>query len=740
MDRTTPQPDAPPRAHAGPADEDAIGLPHIPGYRILRKLGQGGMATVWLAVQESLERQVSIKVMAREALLDEISKQRFEHEARTIAKLEHPCIVSVHEVGRTAEGRLYYVMPYLANGDLAQRDFAGDEPRIAEVLRSLLSALEYAHARGIVHRDVKAENVLFDNADRPLLTDFGIALSKRDKTRITTVGLVVGSGGYMAPEQARGDDVDGRADLYSVGVLAFELVTGRLPFLSPEALALALMHAQDPVPRLPPEKRHWQAFIDRAMAKSPDDRYRNAAQMQRALDRVALRAGDAPPARLRRALDAIRHDRAWRSPGAMLALGGVIAAGLALAFGPGLVERLRADDTPPAFFTGREDAPADADAADAAEALPAPAPADATPAEALALVAEAEAMIARGALSRPAGANAGERLLAAQALAPAAPQVLAALEALEGAFAQRLVRALDAGQLDDAQALFERAREFTAAAGRSASPGWRALRAGALEALVRRVDERIAVRDVAGAEATLARAPAFGLDPAHPDLAALPERIAAVVPLAPGDVVPGAGPEAVLASVDAAGAPRLAVMREEVSRGDYAAFARATGRPEARCHSRLSVLQVVRRRSWGDPGFAQSDAHPVVCVSQPDAVAYAAWLSQRTGERWRLPTLAEWRAGALGGAPAPTCASARLDCGRERGTAAGGTLAANALGLRHVSGNVSEWTADCAGEACRTAGPGWRDAPRLRGADASEDQTAARGYDDVGLRLVRALP
>lgn len=737
MDRTTPPPDAP-RSVAGHADEDAIGLPNIPGYRILRKLGQGGMATVWLAVQESLERQVSIKVMAREALLDEISKQRFEHEARTIAKLEHPCIVSVHEVGRTSEGRLYYVMPYLANGDLAQRDFIHDEPRIAEVLRSLLSALEYAHARGIVHRDVKAENVLFDNADRPLLTDFGIALSKRDKTRITTVGLVVGSGGYMAPEQARGDEVDGRADLYSVGVLAYELVTGRLPFLSPEALALALMHAQDPVPRLPPEKRHWQAFIDRAMAKSPDDRYRNAAQMQRALDRVALRAGDAPRAKLRRAVDAIRHDRAWRSPGAMLALGGVIAAGLALAFGPALVERLRADDAPPAFFTGREEA--GAGDAPAAEALPAPAPADATPAEALALVTEAEAMIARGALSRPAGANAGERLLAAQALAPAAPQVLDAMAALEDAFARRIARALEAGQLDDAQALFERAREFTAAAGRSAAPGWRALRAATLAALVRRVDDRIAARDVAGAEAALARAAALGLDPAHPDLAALPERIAAVVPLAPGEVVPGAGPEAVLVAVDADGAPRLAMMREEVSRGDYAAFARATGRPEARCHSRLSLLQVVRRRSWSEPGFQQSSAHPVVCVSQPDAVAYAAWLSQRTGERWRLPTLAEWRAGAQPGAPAPTCASARLDCGRDRGTAAGGTLAANALGLRHVSGNVSEWTADCRGEACRTAGPGWRDAPRLRGADASEDQVAARGYDDVGLRLVRALP
>ena len=217
-------------------------MPDIPGYRIVRRIGKGGMSFVYLGVQISLDRQVAIKVMAPEALKDEKSKARFEQEAHTIAKLEHPCIVGVHEVGRTPQGLLYYVLPYLARGHLGQRDFSNDEPRIIEVLRSLLSALEYAHTRGIVHRDVKAENVLFDNADRPLLTDFGIALQRSDTSnRITTAGLAVGSGGYMAPEQARGEAVDGRADLYSVGVLAFELLTGRLPYLSSDPLGLALM-------------------------------------------------------------------------------------------------------------------------------------------------------------------------------------------------------------------------------------------------------------------------------------------------------------------------------------------------------------------------------------------------------------------------------------------------------------------------------------------------------------------
>ncbi|MEO6172932.1 MAG: serine/threonine-protein kinase, partial [Arenimonas sp.] len=262
-------------------------MPDIPGYRVLRRIGKGGMSQVYLGVQESLDRQVAIKVMSPEALADEVSKQRFEQEARTIAKLEHPCIVGIHEVGRSHQGLMYYVLPYLAKGHLGQRDFTNDEARTFEVLRALLSALEYAHARGIVHRDVKAENVLFDNADRPLLTDFGIALSKKDNTRITTAGLAVGSGGYMAPEQARGEAVDGRADLYSVGVLAYELVTGRLPYLANDPLSLALMHAQDPIPRLSHDRKHWQGFIDRAMAKIPENRFRNAQQMLSALNQLA---------------------------------------------------------------------------------------------------------------------------------------------------------------------------------------------------------------------------------------------------------------------------------------------------------------------------------------------------------------------------------------------------------------------------------------------------------------------
>jgi serine/threonine protein kinase len=303
--------------------DNAALFPDIPGYRFQKRLGQGGMATVYMALQESLDRPVGIKVMEREALTDETSKSRFEHEARTIARLAHPSIVSIHEVGRTADGRMYYSMSYLPNGDLAQRDLRKDEPHIVEVLRALLSALDYAHERGIVHRDVKRENVLFDTLNHPQLTDFGIALSTTETTRITTAGFAVGSSGYMAPEQARGDVVDGRADLYSVGVLAYELLTGELPFRASDPLALALMHQQSPVPRLPPERHHWQAFIDRAMAKSPSQRFDDARQMQQELDRIDRRSGNALSNRVLRTFDRTVEGKGWYRP-RLLALGGAL--------------------------------------------------------------------------------------------------------------------------------------------------------------------------------------------------------------------------------------------------------------------------------------------------------------------------------------------------------------------------------------------------------------------------------
>jgi formylglycine-generating enzyme required for sulfatase activity len=277
-------------------EADLEALPYIDGYNITRRLGRGGMADVYLAMQIALARPVAIKVLAAERTFGDETAQRFEQEARMIARLDHPNIVSIYDVGLTTDGRLFYVMPYLPNGDLSTRRPGDDEQAVVAIVRALLHALGFAHQHGIVHRDVKPENVLFDKLDRPLLADFGIALSQQHFERVTREGSTMGSSGYMSPEQARGHGLDGRADLYSLGVVTYEMLSGELPFRGPDTLSMALAHVEQPIPRLPPHRRRWQAFIDKAMAKQPDQRFQNAAQMETALDTIAEHGGSRPEA------------------------------------------------------------------------------------------------------------------------------------------------------------------------------------------------------------------------------------------------------------------------------------------------------------------------------------------------------------------------------------------------------------------------------------------------------------
>ncbi len=752
-------------------------MPEIPGYRVLRRIGKGGMSQVYLGVQESLDRQVAIKVMAPAALTDEISKQRFEHEARTIAKLEHPCIVGIHEVGRTRQGLLYYVLPYLAKGHLGQKDFTHDEDRVVEVLRALLSALEYAHARGIVHRDVKAENVLFDNADRPLLTDFGIALSKRDTTRITTAGLAVGSGGYMAPEQARGEVVDGRADLYSVGVLAYELLIGKLPFQAADPLALALMHAQDPVPRLPPEKRHWQPFLDRAMAKSPDNRYRNAQQMLGALNQLAAAGKPPEPADLGAAHGWLREH--WKP---LLAT----VAGLALV--ASAVVWLQRDPAPADpgadFFTVEEPTPAPLPApeppAAAAEPAPAvaegpagpeaavvpepsaeaePAPEPAAPADATAgtgafagvtasvqvftldydptvpgarELSAARKQIDLQRLSLPPGDNAMESLREAARLAPANPAVATLSDEVIAYYAPRVLEAAAKNRDDEALSLYAKVEPFVEQMKRGESKPWREMRTGLPPALLARLQAAIKALDGAAMARTKSLATALAvpsalLEPAWSQAVSLPK---------PGDTLKDSAQTTILVTLPRGGRPGLATMRSEVTRAEYAAFASANGRPAARCRNRLAPI-TLKKRSWDAPGFQQAGNHPVLCVSFDDAQAYAAWLSRRTGKNYRLPTRGEWSSLVAGGA-GNACTFGRINCGSE-GTVAASQGPVSALGLAGTRGNAREWLSDC-GRGCQkrlVGGLGWRDTAARGSATQTDDFDADTGYDDVGFRLVR---
>ncbi|WP_416421587.1 serine/threonine-protein kinase [Pseudomonas sp. App30] len=258
----------------------------IPGYDIHGEIGEGAMASVYLATQRSLERKVALKVMAAALAADATFCERFLREGRTLARLTHPNTVTIHDIGNV--GELYYMaMEYLPNGTLKDRLAQGLGPEQGlPYLRQIASALGYAHAQGLVHRDVKPANILFRADGTAVLSDFGIAKSLDDRTQFTQAGFAVGTPSYMSPEQARGQEIDGRADLYALGVVLYEMLAGKLPYVGTDALSTALAHLTQPLPELPIAQGRYQPILSRLLAKDPAERFADAHALLAALDEL----------------------------------------------------------------------------------------------------------------------------------------------------------------------------------------------------------------------------------------------------------------------------------------------------------------------------------------------------------------------------------------------------------------------------------------------------------------------
>ena len=264
-------------------------------YEIISELGRGGMATVYHAHDPRVRREVAIKVLPREFVHDPTFRARFQREAETIAALEHPAIVPVYDYGEE-NGQPYFVMRYMPGGSLAERIRQGPLS-LAEtnrILQRIAPALDEAHARGVIHRDLKPANILFDKNGEAYLSDFGIAKLAQASGTLTGSG-VIGTPAYMSPEQASGGELDGRSDLYSLGVIVFEMLTGTQPYRADTPMGLAVKHLTEPVPcilevrgDLPPD---FDQVIARAMAKRREDRYATAADL--AADVAAIAAGKA---------------------------------------------------------------------------------------------------------------------------------------------------------------------------------------------------------------------------------------------------------------------------------------------------------------------------------------------------------------------------------------------------------------------------------------------------------------
>jgi tRNA A-37 threonylcarbamoyl transferase component Bud32 len=270
-------------------------------YRIINQIGKGGMATVYKAYQASVDRYVAIKVLPSQLAESKEFAARFQQEARIIAKLEHPHILPVFDYGES-NGIAYFVMRYLEAGTLKDKMEVGRPlplNEIDKIFTQLTDALSYAHGHGIVHRDLKPANALIDSQGNIFLTDFGIAkLLESASPRLTQTDAIMGTPAYISPEQAQGHTVDQRSDIYSLGIILYEMVTGSVPYTAETPLAVLFKHISDPLPPPSLVKSDVPVPIEqvilKALAKDPRDRYATAAEFvtawKRALEEAVRRA------------------------------------------------------------------------------------------------------------------------------------------------------------------------------------------------------------------------------------------------------------------------------------------------------------------------------------------------------------------------------------------------------------------------------------------------------------------
>jgi serine/threonine-protein kinase PpkA len=261
----------------------AMAQPSIPGYRVLHPIGQGGQAMVYLASRTTDGLSVALKVLDRGARQDQVYLERLKREYRVLAAIDNPYVARIYD--QDFSGELAYIaMEFVPAGTLAGR--MREAMAAADALRLLgqmAQALEAIHAAGVVHRDLKPANILFRADGRPVIVDFGLAKDLSASSTVTAAGQLLATPRYMSPEQFLNLPVDGRSDLYSLGVILYEMLTGSRMYDSADAAAIVNQHVNSPVPKLPGHLAHHQALLDGLLAKKPENRLQSARELSRLL-------------------------------------------------------------------------------------------------------------------------------------------------------------------------------------------------------------------------------------------------------------------------------------------------------------------------------------------------------------------------------------------------------------------------------------------------------------------------
>ena len=697
----------------------------IPGYRILRKIQQGGMSTVYLAIQKSVDREVAIKVMSPSLTSDPSFGSRFYREAKIVGKLSHPNIVSIYDVGSYKHYN-YIAMDYLPGVPLQEKIRQGLSPQqVMVIVREMASALDYAHQRGYIHRDIKPDNILFRADGSSVLCDFGIAKALKGSIKMTSVGAVLGTPHYMSPEQAQGKNLDGRSDLYSLGVVCFEMLTGHIPYQGDDAIAVAVKHMSAPTPKLPANHKLFQKLINKLLAKKPGQRFQTGKELIDAIDALQAVMNKGSNSYLTQT-----NSTAIQVYGLVHALFTTLSSTLLLAAKRLFIGKLGLQGNAVQLSSQQLEQIDDF------------------------VLDDKESMINLGETTQSVATYSKRRwvywpvaLLATLLggfvyLSEYQPKQLAEY------YRQAQTLAGETGPLNTTTPLSSdqqtQLANKLAAMAASQAPAEEppplsntvvkyplTITADPSHAQIKILNIKPAYQDAIELEPGAYRIQVSAKDyhsetfwlkieqqaltrhiSLQPTRRLLPAGTVLNDPLRIG----GKGPSMVILPLETLNVVEpspyqlsldepIAVGQTEISFADYDSFAKATNRA------------LPDDENWG------RGSRPVINVSQQDAIQYAEWLSEQTGQRYRLPSAQEWEYAARGGtvenywwgrkSKTENTVNCRSGCSSDwsklfsSSTAPVGSYPANRYGLQEVAGNVAEWVADCKTTAEATCQTSW---------------------------------
>lgn len=725
----------------------------IPGLEIIRQIGHGGMSVVYLAEQHAPKRQVAVKIMRFDANNHAKDLQRFKNEANTIAQLTHPNIITIYKTGETTSGDRYFTMPYLNHGDFSTYIYESDDLFI-QLIHAICDGLDFAHKKGIIHRDIKPENLLFDECRHIKIADFGVAQSQ-DKGDLTEEHHIIGSAKYMSPEQTRSSKVDLRTDIYSLGIVIYEKLTGTVPFNSGDSISILIDHVSTPPPRLPKNQSHWQNFIDKCLAKDPDERFQSIQEVKASLDNItskSLTLPKLPDITLIKKL--IKHHyNKWY----LFAIIGTVLLWSIIKHQYPSNDFVQINDKDTSSVAQMDIEIKQDDERLLSESLNNLEQSNKNnESEVAPLLLNAYKDINETIFLSPENNHVTDEFLQVLTIDPDNQEAIKGLQYIENKYIELINLSLHQSNLQTALQLARALERFNVQTRNITGQGH-----------IQKQEITQTVIELMNTEPPLTALQARNMAKILTTLS-IDEVTEQLNTYANQRLNAHIGERflAYKAVKNSKYADINLALSDEITVRDYKAFSDATQRVPTKCIHQTSFIGRIKKinkigrlmssKNWQKHYFKQKGDHPVVCININDAKSYASWLSEKTGNNYRLLTQQEWLfIAAESNNDFRACKSAN-HAGQETKkvktkdqkypcsdqfpfTASVKSYSANQLGVFDIHGNVSEWIA-CNTDPCSTAiamGSSWLDGQNTDANTHMQQHKSNDAFSHIGFRLVR---